>query len=103
MRGLQRACCRCRKRRRSGDLTRHKADSLDSEGKHEDSDAESIHEGEGYCQMSRVIIAGKGPVVKEEACGRLATGLCAKLNDDVKRPDVAGFEDDDGVVMDPWV
>ena len=51
--------------------------------------------------MSRVIIAGKGPVVKEEACGRLATGLCAILNNDVKRSDDAGFEDDDGVVWIP--
>ena len=54
-----------------------------------DSDAESMHEGDGYCQMMRVVIAGKGPVVKGSTCNCLATGQVCLVNEDVVVSDVS--------------
>jgi len=67
-----------------------------------DADAESIHEGEGYCQMMRVVIAGRGPVVQTKGgqCGCVATGLVGILNEDVLASDCVVMENE---AVEVWV
>ncbi|MDP6209262.1 MAG: hypothetical protein QGG01_13190, partial [Roseibacillus sp.] len=98
--GWGKFCCRCRRRRQT-----RPNQPVTSEPEKEcdpDSDAESIHEGEGYCQMMRVVIAGRGPIVQSKGgqCGCTATGLVGILNEDVLVSDCAGMEDEAGTV---WV
>ena len=91
--GCWKACCRCKQRRRQGQKNTKQGRERDP-----DSDAESVHEGEGYCQMMRVVFAN--PTAKglrmtcKGACSREATTTIRILKDDMVLSDVADFFDE---------